>query len=126
MPRSFEAVSSLVLGAAVDVHRALRPGFLEHTYGRALRVALRARGVSYHAEREVPLSFGGEAVGSYRLDLVVEDTVLVELKAVRRFEELHFAQVRAYLKAAQLHVGLLLNFNAKVLAVRRVVHQLPE
>lgn len=126
MARSFEAVSSLVLGAAVDVHRALGPGFLELSYSRALRVALRARGVSYHAEREVPLVYAGESIGSYRLDLVVEETLLVELKAVRRFDELHFAQVRAYLKAAHLHVGLLLNFNAKVLAVRRVVHQLPE
>ena len=111
----------MILGAAVDVHRALGPGFLERTYSQALRLALEARGIPYHAEREVPLAFLGRGVGSYRLDLVVADQIVVELKAVRRFEELHFAQLRAYLKAAGLQVGLLLNFNASVLAVKRVV-----
>jgi GxxExxY protein len=126
MGRSFEEVSSQVLGAAVDVHRALGPGFLEKTYAQALRVALERRGVPYHAEREVPLTFGGTDIGSYRLDLVVDETIVVELKAVPRLEPLHFAQLRAYLKASGLKVGLLLNFNARVLAARRVVNGLVE
>jgi len=121
MGHPFEATSSQILGAAVEVHRALGPGFLEKTYSQALRVALEMRGVPYAAECEVPLTFAGRSVGSYRIDLVVAGQVVVELKAVRRFEELHFAQVRAYLRATGLQAGLLLNFNAPVLAVKRVV-----
>ncbi|MBW8771779.1 MAG: GxxExxY protein [Gemmatimonadetes bacterium] len=121
MGHSFEATSSQVLGAAIEVHRALGPGFLEKTYAAALRVALEFRGVPYAAECEVALTFAGRSVGSYRLDLIADDRVIVELKAVRRFEELHFAQLRAYLRATGLQVGLLLNFNAPVLAVKRVV-----
>jgi GxxExxY protein len=121
MGRSFEVLSSQILAAAVDVHRALGPGFLEKSYARALRVALERRGVPYHSERKVELTFAGVDIGSYSLDLVVDDTIVVELKAVRRLEELHFAQLRAYLRAAGLHVGLLLNFNAPVLVAKRVV-----
>jgi GxxExxY protein len=126
MGHSFERVSSQVLGAAVEVHRALGPGFLEKTYAQALRVALEQRGVPYHAEREVQLTFAGTDIGSYRLDLVVDDTIVVELKSVPRFEPIHFAQLRAYLKASGLKVGLLLNFNARVLSIRRVVNGLAE
>ncbi len=106
----------------MEVHRALGPGFLEKTYAHMLRVALEIRAVSYDAECEVPLTFAGWSAGAYRIDLVVAGQVVVELKAVRRFEELHFAQLRAYLRATGLNVGLLLNFNAPVLAVKRVVN----
>lgn len=69
----------------------------------------------------MPLIFAGRSVGSYRVDLIVAGQIVVELKAVRRLEELHFAQLRAYLKATGLQVGLLLNFNVPVLTVKRVV-----
>ena len=122
MGRSFEGLTSRILGAAVDVHLALGPGVLESNYARALRIALSNRGVPYHAEREIELVYAGEPIGSYRLDLIVGDTVVVELKAVTRFEDAHFAQLHAYLRATGLQVGLLLNFNAPVLAVRRVMN----
>lgn len=126
MGRSFELLSSRILGAAVEVHRELGPGFLESSYSRALRIALERRGIPYHAEREIPLTFAGVGIGSYRLDLVVDDTIVVELKAVPRLEELYFAQLRTYLRASGLQVGLLLNFNAKVITARRVVQGLVE
>lgn len=121
MGHQFEETTSQILGAAVEVHRALGPGFLEKTYAHALRIALELRGVPYGAECEVPLTFEGRSVGSYRIDPIVADLVVVELKAVRRLEELHFAQLRAYLRATGLRVGLLLNFNAPVLTAKRVV-----
>lgn len=121
MTRSFEESSSRILGAAIEVHRALGPGFLEKTYAHALRVALEMGGVPYVAECDVPLIFAGRSVGSYRVDLIVAGQIVVELKAVRRLEELHFAQLRAYLTATGLQVGLLLNFNAPILTVKRVV-----
>lgn len=126
MSRSFEVLSSQILGAAVEVHRELGPGLLEINYSRALRVALEPRGVPYHAECPIPMSFRGVSVGDFRLDLLVGDSIIVELKSVRRFEDIHFAQLRAYLLASGLHVGLLINFNAKVIAVRRMVHELRE
>jgi GxxExxY protein len=91
-----------------------------------MRIALERRGIPYRAEWEIPLHFAGTNVGSYRLDLVADEQILLELKAVRRFEDIHFARVRAYLKASGLQIGLLINFNAKVIAVRRVVHDLME
>ena len=124
MSRSFETLSSQILGAAVEVHRELGPGLLEVNYARALRVALEQRGVAYHAERPIALSFRGVGIGEFRLDLVVDDAIIVELKSVQRFEDIHFAQLRAYLRATGLQIGLLINFNAKVIAVRRMVHQL--
>lgn len=125
MAHEFEPLSGTILAAAVEVHRELGPGFLEATYARALRVALERRGVRYRNEHVVVLHFQGSSVGEYRLDLLVEDAIVVELKAVRRLSDLHFAQLRAYLKASGCRVGLLLNFNATVLAARRVVHGPP-
>ena len=121
MGHSFDLLSSRVIGAAIEVHRALGPGFLEAAYGRALRVAPERRGIPYHAERSIILRYEGTEIGEYRLDLVVDNSVVVELKAVRGFEDVHFAQLRAYLKASGCRVGLLLNFNAPALAIRRVV-----
>ncbi|HEX7917847.1 MAG TPA: GxxExxY protein [Gemmatimonadales bacterium] len=123
MGHSFDLLSSRVIGAAIDVHRELGPGFLEAAYGRALRIALERRGIPYHAERPVLLRYEGMEIGEYRLDLVVDDSLVVELKAVRGFEDIHFAQLRAYLKASGLRVGLLLNFNTPALAIRRVVQE---
>lgn len=95
MGRTFESLSSEVLGAAVEVHRTLGPGFLETTCGRAMRIALERKGIPSHAERESSLAVRGAHIGVYRVDLVVDDRIIVELKAVRRFEDLHFAQLRA-------------------------------
>lgn len=125
MPHDFEFLSGTILASAVEVHRELGPGFLEATYAKALRVALERRGVRYRHEHVIPLHFQGSPVGEYRLDLLVEGSIVVELKTVRRFSDLHFAQVRAYLKASGCRVGLLLNFNAPVLGVRRVVYDPP-
>lgn len=125
MPHDFESLSGTILAAAVEVHRELGPGFLEATYSKALRVALDQRGVRYQDEYAVPLHFQGTSVGEYRLDLLVGGIIVVELKTVRRFSDLHFAQLRAYLKASGCRVGLLLNFNAPVVGVRRVVYDRP-
>jgi GxxExxY protein len=126
MGHDFEALSGIVLAAAVDVHREFGPGFLEATYAQALQVGLDQRGLRYSTEHVIPLRFRGHPVGEYRLDLLIEGSMVVELKTVRRFSELHFAQVRAYLKASGCRVGLLLNFNASVLAIRRVVYDPPQ
>ncbi len=121
MAHQFAELSSRILAAAVDVHKALGPGFLESIYQKAMEVALEHRGIPFSRQSEVIVVFENEPVGLHRLDLVVDAQIIVELKAVKAFEDIHSAQLRSHLKATGLHVGLLLNFNASTLAVKRVV-----
>jgi GxxExxY protein len=121
MGYEFEGSSGRILGAAVDVHRALGPGFLESIYQNALVVALTHRGIRFEQQCEVDVWFEGQKVGVHRLDLLVDRQIVVEIKAVKALEDIHYAQLRSYLKATDLHVGLLLNFNAPTLVAKRVV-----
>jgi GxxExxY protein len=121
MGREFDPLSGRVIEAAIAVHRELGPGFLEAIYESALKAALRHRGIVYEAQKDVSVLFESEEVGIHRLDLVVEEAIVVELKAVKALEDVHFAQVKSYLKATRLQVGLLFNFNATRLLVKRVV-----
>ena len=122
MGHQFDELSGQVIEAAISVHRELGPGFLESVYESALKAALRHRGIIYEPQREVTIFFENEEVGTHRLDLIVENQIVVELKAVKALEEFHFAQVRSYLKATRLGVGLLLNFNSPKLIIKRIVH----
>lgn len=117
----FEPLSREVIGAAIDVHRALGPGFLESTYGGALKVALVHRHLRFEVERPLTVKFEGVEVGVGRLDFLIEDALVAELKAVETLHATHFAQLRAYLKASGCRIGLLFNFNSPTLVVRRVV-----
>lgn len=121
MSHDFEALSSSVIAAAIAVHKDLGPGFLESIYENAFKVALRHRGIIYEAQRPVRIFYESEEVGEHRLDFVVENQIVVELKAVKELLDVHFAQVRSYLKATRLHVGLLMNFYAPTLVVKRIV-----
>jgi GxxExxY protein len=94
---------------------------LESIYENAMRVALLKRGLAFAYQHDTRVLYEGVEVGMHRLDLVVEDEIVVELKAIKALEEIHFAQVRSYLKATRLHVGLLLNFNAPTLVIKRIV-----
>jgi GxxExxY protein len=119
----FEPLSAEVIGAALAVHKDLGPGFGESLYQNALGVALRNRKVGYETQRMVEVRFKGVAVGRYWLDMVVANQIIVELKAVKKLADIHHAQIRAYLKASGLPIGLLINFNEPVLRVRRFVNQ---
>lgn len=121
MGHEFEALSGKILDAAVAVHKALGPGFLESVYQKAMEVALGHRSIAYQRQKEIRIVFEEEEVGLHKLDLIVGDEIIVELKAVRTLEEIHHAQVKSYLKATGFHVGLLLNFNAPTLVIKRIV-----
>jgi len=121
MGHQFDDLSGRVIEAAIAVHKELGPGFLESIYESAVKTALRHRGMTYEAQKEVGVFFEGEEAGVHRLDLVVEREIVIELKAVKALEDIHFAQVKSYLKATGLHVGLLLNFNAPTLVIKRIV-----
>lgn len=117
----YEALTDRVIDAAIHVHRELGPGYLESIYEKAFEVALRSREIPYESQVEIEVFFHGELVGFHRLDVVVDNKVVVELKAIKAFEDIHFAQVRSYLKATKLQIGLLLNFNAPTLSIKRII-----
>src|SRR5262249_25006317 len=94
----FEELSSRILAAAVDVHKTLGPGFLESIYQKAMEVALQHRGIPFSRQSEVVVIFEGVNVGTHRLDLIADAQIIVELKAVKAFEDIHSAQLRSYLK----------------------------
>jgi GxxExxY protein len=120
MGHQFEELSGRILGAAVEVHKALGPGFLESIYQKAMEVALDHRGIAFQRQKEVHVFFEEVDVGVQRLDLVVEEHVILELKAVKALEDIPYAQLRSYLKATGLRIGLLLNFNAPTLVIKRI------
>ena len=110
-----------IIGAAMEVHSALGPGLLEQTYENALCIELRRRGIRHSQQKRFEVEYRGEIVGEMYADLVVEDKVIVELKSVRELASIHEAQILAYLKAARVKTGLLINFNVTSLksGVRR-------
>jgi GxxExxY protein len=109
-----------IIGAAVRVHRTLGPGFLETFYEEALSLELTSAGIFFERQKLVPIFYGEHVIGQHRLDLLVDRRVIVELKATSSIEDIHFAIVRSYLKAAGLDDGLLLNFASTRLTIKRV------
>lgn len=118
-----DALAHAVIGAAIDVHRTLGPGFLEDVYARALGIELRSRRIPFEPKKRVRVSYKGELVGEGELDILVDGCLIVELKAVQTLAAVHTAQVIAYLKATGLTLGLLINFNVVRLrdGIRRIV-----
>ena len=104
------------------MHRELGPGFLENIYEEALKVEFPEHGLHYDAQIEILIKYLGVIVGTYRLDLLVEKQIIVELKAVKALTDIHFAQLRSYLKATGLKVGLLFNFAKPTLEIKRIVN----
>jgi GxxExxY protein len=120
-----EALTESIIGAAIEVHQHLGPRFLESVYEECLSRELRLRDIPFRAQVELPVFYKGEQTGScYRIDLIVADEVIVELKAVERILGVHEAQLLTYLKLTGKHVGLIINFNVPVLhrgILRRVL-----
>ncbi len=109
-----------IIGAAIEVHRELGPGFLENIYHRAAEIEFRRQNIAYDTEKEITLQYLGEKIGMHRLDLIIERELVVELKTVEKLAKKHYAQVRSYLKATGKSVGLLVNFSDFKLDARRV------
>ncbi len=109
-----------IIGAAIAVHKALGPGFLESIYEAALCIQLAHQNIPFERQKVVRLTYLGQPIGEHRLDLLVSCRVVVELKAISALERVHFAIVRSYLKATNTESGLLLNFAATPLTIKRV------
>jgi GxxExxY protein len=113
-------LSRTVIGAAIEVHRKLGPGFLESIYEQALCLELAARGISFERQSEFTVTYRGVSVGKHRLDLLVERKLVVELKATSRLDDVYYQVVRSYITALGESQGLLVNFGTNLLQVKRV------
>lgn len=113
-------LSGKIIGAAIRVHEALGPGFLEGIYEEAFCIELAEIHLRFQRQVPIVIRYRQRTIGEHRLDLLVEDQVVVELKAVSGFDNIHFATVRSYLKATNCTLGLLLNFASSTLQIKRV------
>ena len=118
-----DPLTARIIGCAIEVHRELGPGLLENVYEAALCLELTAVGLRTLRQVELPVVYKGQLIGQYRLDLLVEDQVVVEVKSVERLDPVFDAQLLTYLRVTGKHVGLLINFNSHLLkaGIKRIV-----
>lgn len=129
MKEKLNKLTETIIGAAIEVHKELGPGLLESAYEACLVYELMERGLKVEKQKELPVVYHGVRIDcGYRLDILVEDIVIVELKAIETLARIHDAQVISYLKLSGKHVGLLINFNVLQLVkgLKRIVRDFPE
>src|SRR5688572_23374235 len=128
MDVDYNRITEAIIGAAIEVHRELGPGLLESAYEKALCHELSLRQIPFECQKILPVNYKGLNLDcGYRLDLVVMNLVVVELKAIEKFDAIHEAQLLTYLRLGQWKAGLLINFNVEVLrlGIKRRVLGLP-
>ena len=113
-------ITDAIISATIAVHRELGPGFLESIYEQGLAVEFALRGIAFVRQKLIPLFYRDHQIGEHRLDFLVDEKIVVELKAIDAFENVHFAIVRSYLKASGLADALILNFSSMPLTIKRV------
>lgn len=123
LPADLEKLAEATIGICLTVHRELGAGMSESVYARACRLELEASELPYEAEKPVPIRYRGRLITTQRIDLVVDRRLIVELKSVDRIHPVHLAQAVSYLRATNLRIALVVNFNVAVLkqGIRRVV-----
>jgi GxxExxY protein len=112
---SLNLLTSRIIGAAIEVHRVLGPGLLESIYETALGIEFEERGLTYAKHVRIPAYYKGRPLGKYEIDMIVEDRVVIEIKSVSRLTPVFEAQLLTYLRLADKRVGLLINFNSRLL-----------
>ena len=117
------ALTGKIIGCAMEVHRYLGNGFQEVIYQRALAIELGVVGIAFEREKEMPIFYKGEQIGTRRVDFLIESEVSVELKALTQLEDVHLAQAINYLEAYNIEIGLLINFGAKSLEFKRLINK---
>ena len=118
-----DALATAVIGAAIEVHRVLGPGYLESVYEEALSAEFGLNGIAFDRQKPFSLDYKSQKVGEGRMDFLVGGRLVVEIKTVERLLPIHRAQVMSYLKATKGRLGLLINFNENILkdGVRRII-----
>jgi len=117
----FKELSFAIIGAAMEVHKLLGPGFLESVYQAALEKELTLRGIPFCHQVELPVMYKGDLIGVYKADLVIDGKIIVEIKGISRLNASHAAQALHYLAATGLQLAILINFGMSSLEYRRVV-----
>ena len=112
-----------VIGAAIEVHRVLGPGFLEEVYHKALKVEFEMRGIPHKSKHPVAVTYKGHPIGEGQLDFLIGDVLIIELKAVQNLAPIHESQVMSYLKMTKHPLALLINFNVPILkqGIKRII-----
>jgi GxxExxY protein len=118
----YSELTSKIIGCAMAIHRALGNGFQEVIYQRALEIELADNGIAFSREHDMPVYYKNQQIGTRRVDFLIENVVSVELKAIIKLEDVHFAQAINYLEAYDLEVGLLINFGSKSLEFKRLLN----
>ena len=118
----FDVLAESIVSCAYKVGRVLGCGFLEKVYENALAIELTDSGLSVEAQKPISVHYAGQVVGEYFADMIVDDEIIVELKAVKAIENIHFAQCQNYLKATGMKLGLIINFGEEKVKVRRVAN----
>ena len=129
MKKNFNKTTETIIGGAIAVHRALGPGLLESAYEACLFYELVDRGLSVERQKALPVKYRGVNLDcGYRIDLLVERIIIIELKAVEKIDPIHKAQLLSYLKLSDCKLGLLINFNVRMLkyGIHRIVLDLEE
>ena len=123
LPADLEQLAEAAIGICLTVHRELGAGMSESVYSRACRIELEGSEIPYEAEKPVPIRYRGRLISTQRIDLVLNDKPIIEVKSVDRIHPVHVAQAVGYLRATGLQVALVVNFNVPVLkqGIRRVV-----
>ncbi|MBK8471890.1 MAG: GxxExxY protein [Sphingobacteriales bacterium] len=119
----YSELTSKIIGCAITVHKMLGNGFQEVIYQRALAIELALAGVGFSREHEMPIFYREEQIGTRRVDFLVEGVISVELKAITKLEDVHFAQAINYLEAYNLEIGLLINFGETSLNFKKTYQQ---
>ncbi len=117
----FKELSFAIIGAAMEVHKILGPGFLESVYQAALEKELRLRSIPFSHQVEVPVIYKGDLVGIYKADLVIDNKIIIEIKGISRLNASHQAQALHYLTATGLQLAILINFGMSSSEYRRVI-----
>jgi GxxExxY protein len=119
----YSDLTALIIGCAMKVHSTLGNGFQEVIYQRSLTVAMEKQGLRFSRELEMEIYYEGVNVGARRVDFLVENKIMVELKAISNLDDIHLAQALNYLEAYKLETGLLLNFGSKSLEIKRITNE---
>lgn len=118
----YSEITERIIGAAMKVHQRMRNGYQELIYSRCLKIEFEKASLAYKSEMELPVFYDGIEVGKRRVDFLVEDKIVVEIKAVSELNDAHLAQGLNYLEGLNLEIGILLNFGSKSLEIKRLIN----
>ena len=129
MNQNINSITQKIIGSAITIHKELGPGLLESSYEACLAYELAQLNLKFERQKGLPISYRGVKLDcGYRIDFIVEDRVIIELKAVEKLEPIHEAQILSYLKLSHCEIGLLINFNVKLIkhGIRRFANRVLE